>query len=97
MNEQNKIILTQLKGELLFIFKDIEHDDFCDIEQFEYLIQLIDYMLLDKIPVVKNTIKAFMEEIINTSIYGMRQAVLKTLYLVDKLKGDFDDSEISLY
>ena len=69
MNEQNKIILTQLKGELLFIFKDIEH-----------LIQLIDYMLLDKIPVVKNTIKAFMEEIINTSIYGMRPAVLKTLY-----------------
>ena len=98
MLESNRTILVDVKGSLLQITQEhIKDYEQCDIEQMEYLIQLIDYMLLDKIPMCKLTIVAFMEEIITTSIYGMNPKILTTLHKVKQLKEETDGSEVHIW
>lgn len=96
MKPKNKTILNDVKGQLIRIV-DCNCYEVYDIEQLEYLIQLIDYILLDKMPLCKRTIIAFMQEIITTSIYGMNPALLSVLHDVNELEEEIDDNEIPIH
>ena len=77
MLDSNRQILVDIKGCLLHVLQEhlCRYED-CDTTQMEYLVQLIDYMLLDK----------FMEEIITTSIYSVTPEILTTLHKVKQLQ-----------
>lgn len=96
MKPTNKTILNGVKGQLTKIIDCGRYEQY-DYEQLEYLVQLIDYMILDKIPLCKRTIMAFMEEIITTSIYGLNPALLSVLHHVQRLEEELDDDEISIH
>lgn len=87
MLDSNRQILVDIKGCLLHVLHEhlCRYED-CDTTQMEYLVQLIDYMLLDKMPMCKLTIEAFMEEIITTSIYSVTPEILTTLHKVKQLQ-----------
>jgi hypothetical protein len=51
----------------------------CDYEQLEYLIQLIDWILTEKLYLGTETIKIIMEEIITTSVHQLNLDLLDTL------------------
>lgn len=91
MLESNRQILVDIKGSLLQVLEEhLYKYEECDTEQMEYLIQLIDYMLMDKMPMCKLTIEAFMEEIITTSIYSLTPEVLTTLHKVKQLQEEIN-------
>lgn len=71
-----------LKGELLQIFNDVQPED---EEQFEYLLQYIDYFLLNRVPINKLTVSAFLEEVISTSIYAMTPRLLSCVKQIQRL------------
>ena len=96
MKPTNKTILNDVKGQLTRIMDCGCYEQY-DYEQFEYLVQLIDYIVLDKMPLCKRTIIAFMQEIITTSIYGLNPALLSVLHDVQRLEEELDDDEISIH
>lgn len=97
MKQHNKQILTEIKGDLLQIIQQHPSEDEYDNSQMEYLLQLIDCMLLEKFPLCKCTIMSFMEETILTSIYGMNPYILSTLHKVEKLEEEDFGSEIHIW
>ena len=96
MRPNNISILNEVKGQLVAIVECSCYEPY-DLEQLESLIQLIDYMLLDRMPLCKRTIIAFMQEIITTSIYGLNPALLSVLHNVQELEEELDDDEISIH
>lgn len=96
MKQQNKQILSEIKGDLIKIEQEYPMLDEYDESQMEYLLELIDCMLLEKFPLCKHTIVSFMEETILTSIYGMNPHLLSTIHKVEQLEEEDDGSEIHL-
>ena len=82
MINRQTTILMDLKGELLQIFNDVQPED---KEQFEYLLQYIDYFLLNRVPINKLTVSAFLEEVISTSIYAMTPRLLSCVKQIQRL------------
>lgn len=82
MINRQTTILMDLKGELLQIFNDVQPED---EEQFEYLLQYIDYFLLNRVPINKLTVSAFLEEVISTSIYAMTPRLLSCVKQIQRL------------
>lgn len=97
MKQYNKQLLTEIKGDIIQILHDYPIEDDYDYSQVEYLLQLIDCMLMDKFPLCKYTISSFMHETILTSIYSMNPHLLNTLHKVEKLEEEEDfGSEVHL-
>ena len=71
-----------LKGELLQIFNDVQPED---KEQFEYLLQYIDYFLLNRVPINKLTVSAFFFFFFSTSIYAMTPRLLSCVKQIQRL------------
>ena len=75
--------LMSVKSKLVEIIssKQYEQCDYeqCDYEQLEYLIQLVDWILTEKIFLGKDTIKLLIEEIITTSVNQLNLDLLDTL------------------
>lgn len=97
MKQHNRTLLMEIKNDLLQILHKYPSVEEYDNTQIEYLLSLIDYMVLEKYPVCKFTIKSFMEEIITSSIYGMNPYLLGTLHKVGKLEEEDSGSEVHLW
>lgn len=96
MKQHNRTILMEVKNEVLQILYKYPSTEEFDNSQMEYLLSLIDYMLLEKFPICKHTITSFMEETILTSIYGLNPHILGILHKVGKLEEEDNGSEIHL-
>ena len=70
--------LMSVKSKLVEIISNKQYEQ-CDYEQLEYLIQLVDWILTEKIFLGKDTIKLLIEEIITTSVNQLNLDLLDTL------------------
>lgn len=70
--------LIKVKTQLVNICNNCNYEDY-DYEQLVYLIDLIDWILLKKVNLDKQTITALMEEIIATSVQQLNMDLLDTL------------------
>lgn len=70
--------LMNVKEKLIEIISSKQWER-CDYEQLEYLIQLIDWILTEKLYLGTETIKIIMEEIITTSVHQLNLDLLDTL------------------
>ena len=97
MKEHNKQILMDIKSDLLQILTKYPSEVEYENSQMEYLLSLIDCMLLEKFPLCKFTIRSFIEETILTSIYGMNPYILSTLHKIEQLEEEDFGSEVHLW
>lgn len=70
--------LMSVKSKLVEIISSKQYEQ-CDYEQLEYLIQLVDWILTEKIFLGKDTIKLLIEEVITTSVNQLNLDLLDTL------------------
>ena len=92
---KNKQCLVKAKELLVSLYdKDLEFLDEQDASQIFYVIQLLDYLILDTIKLNSLTLQYIMEEIINTSIYSNKPRLLQVLTLLKQLEGDVEDDNI---
>lgn len=79
--------LMEVKGQLVtLINKKPLH--VCDYEQLEYLIQYVDWLLLDDLHIDKQTITTLMDEIVTTAVHSLDLDVLDTLTFLNKIEKD---------
>ncbi len=76
--------LVQLKTNLINHSKGIQDD--IDLDQIEYVIDLIDYILTDRIFLDEAVVDQLMEELVVTSIYINRIELLSSLPILKQLK-----------
>ena len=62
--------LTQVKGYLTNILSQRKYNS-CDEEQLIYLIQYVDWLILDKLELNKDSLHVLMEEIVTTAIHQL--------------------------
>ncbi len=76
--------LVQLKTNLINQSKGIQDDIY--LYQIEYVIDLIDYILTDRIFLDEAVVDQLMEELVVTSIYINRIELLSSLPILKQLK-----------
>ena len=67
--------LTQVKGYLTNILSQRKYNS-CDEEQLIYLIQYVDWLILDKLELNKDSLHVLMEEIVTTSVHQLNLDLL---------------------
>ena len=66
----------------------------CDYEQLEYLVQLIDWIITEKIYLGTETIKILMEEIITTSVHQLNLDLLDTLKDLSEIEKELCSGQV---
>ena len=66
----------------------------CDYEQLEYLIQLIDWIITEKIYLGTETIKILMEEIITISVHQLNLDLLDTLKDLSEIEKELCSGQV---
>ena len=98
MRKADRDLIIKAKGEVIKLLNEKEYLDI-DEEQLEYLVQMLDYVLLGQVQLDRCTISILMEELITTSIYTTTPRLLGVLNIIQQLHGEEDDSysnEISI-
>lgn len=60
-----------------------------DLEQLEYIVQMIDDFILENVPVDSDTISIFIEELVVTSVQQVNPLLLKIVSEFQGMEGDF--------
>lgn len=93
-NYRNLIVNT--KGDIISLLQNSDSIDM-DTDQLEYLIKILDYILLGEVQLDINSISMLMEEIIVTSIFTNTPKLLGVLNNISKLReGLQNDNKISI-
>ena len=77
--------LISVKEKLVDVISNGNYEQH-DYEQLEYLIQLVDWVLIGRIHLGVETIKIIMEEIIITSVHQLNLELLDTLKELNEIK-----------
>ena len=98
MRKADRDLIIKAKGEVIKLLNEKEYLDI-DEEQLEYLVQMLDYVILGQVQLDRCTISILMEELITTSIYTTTPRLLGVLNIIQQLHGEEDGSysnEISI-
>lgn len=85
--------LVDVKSQLVQIIADHPYPQY-DGEQLEYLVQLLDWMILDQLKVDCEAITTLMEEIVSTSVHQLNLDLLDTLHTLSQIQKELYGSKI---
>lgn len=80
----NNVIANLVHAKSILI-NYLEHN-VCDEEAIEYLIETIDYLINDKVPLEDEILKIIIEEIVVTSTFNKSTDILKVVGLINEAR-----------
>lgn len=96
MKNNYRNLIVNAKGDIISLLQNSDSIDM-DTEQLEYLVKILDYILLGEVQLDINSISMLMEEIIVTSIFTNTPKLLGVLNTIGKLREGFqNDNKISI-
>lgn len=77
--------LMKIKSILIEVLNSRDYDQ-CDYEQLEYLIQVIDWILLKELPMDEEILLGLMEDMVISSVHLLNLDILEAVKTLNKIK-----------
>ena len=77
--------LMSVKSKLVEIISSKQYEQ-CDYEQLEYLIQVVDWLLLKELPMDEEILLGLMEDIVTSSVHLLKLNLLDAVAILNKIK-----------
>ena len=77
--------LMKIKSILIGVLNSRDYDQ-CDYEQLEYLIQVIDWILLKELPMDEEILLGLMEDMVISSVHLLNLDILEAVKTLNKIK-----------